>query len=480
MSRTRRPPSARPALPLLLVATSSAGCGPSGEPAVRVPSGGAPIAIVGATVVPATGTSPLPNATVLIEGDRIAAVGPSGEVEIPDGARRVDASGKTVIPGLVEMHAHLSKARASSLGLFVANGVTTVRDMGGDHRELLEWRRQVQAGERLGPRILLAGPYLESLDNVERMRADPPESRVEPFERTRIPVATPAEARRVVDSLTALELDFLKVRTVQDRATYRALNEAADAHGLDLVGHVFGLPPELVLEAGQDGVEHFFFPTLDSLSRDGRMEIWREYAERGVPIVPTLVTFTESTFPATDSLRRIAQDSLGRREPRRRYLSRFLVLDWREQLEEASDERRAFFREVYASTLRNLREMRAAGVTVLPGSDVGVLAIFPGSTLHDELALFVEELGMTPAETIEAATRRAAEALGIADSVGTVEPGKVADLVLLDASPLDGIRATRRVHAVVLRGELLGPAALAEVRAAVEAAPDRRANDWTR
>ncbi len=111
------------------------------------------------------------------------------------------------------MHTHLSKARSSSLGLFVANGVTSVRDMGGDHHELLRWRQEVMGGQRVGPRILLAGPYLESAGTVERVRNTPPEEMVEPVERTRIPVGTPEDARRVVDSLSALELDFLKVRT---------------------------------------------------------------------------------------------------------------------------------------------------------------------------------------------------------------------------------------------------------------------------
>lgn len=436
------------------------------------------LAIVGARVFPATGTGPLADATVRIEDGRIVAVGPRAEVAVPDDARRIEAEGRTLLPGLFDMHVHLSKTRASALGLFVANGVTTVRDMGGDHPELLDWRREVRTGERLGPRILLAGPFLESRDNLERMRADPPEARVEPFERTRVAVGSPDEARRIVDSLAALELDFLKLRTVQDRATYLALNEAADAHGLPLVGHTFGIPAEVVLEAGQDGVEHSLFPTLDSLPRAARTALWRRFADRDVAIVPTLVTFTEAVAPPPDSLRAIVDDSLGRIEPRRPYLSRYLVLDWREQLEESSEEMRELLGGVYRSTLRNLREMREAGVRILPGSDVAVLNIYPGSSLHDELTLFVEEIGMSPAEAIEAATRRSAEFLGIADSVGTVEPGRVADLVLVDGDPLRDIRAIRAVHAVVLRGRFLGPDELERARAEVRAAPDLRENDW--
>jgi hypothetical protein len=312
------------------------------------------------------------------------------------------------------------------------------------------------------------------------MGRDPPEARVEPFERTRIPVGSPADARRVVDSLATLELDYLKVRTVQDRDTYLAINRAADAHGLRLVGHVSGLSPELVLEAGQDGIEHFFYPLLDSLTEAERAGFWRQFAERGVAIVPTLVTLDRTANVPVARLQEIVDDSLGAIEPRRRYLSRFLVLDWREQVLEQSDARNALLRRLYPSLLRNLREMHASGMDVLVGSDVAVLNVFPGSSLHEEMALFAKDLGLSPADVLERTTRLSARFLGIADSVGTIEPGRIADLVLLDADPLADIRNVARISAVVVRGEPYDRAALDALLAAVEAAGDRRVNDWPR
>ena len=454
------------------------GC--AGADATPQPGAQTLLAIVDVTVIPATGAPPLGGATVLIRGDRITAVGAAATLDIPAGARVIDGSGKFLIPGLIEMHGHVSKTRASALGLFIANGVTTVRDMGGDHQELLRWRREVRSGERVGPRLLLAGPYLESASNVERMRRDPPEARVEPFERTRIPVGSPADARRVVDSLATLELDYLKIRTVQDRDTYLAINRAADAHGLRLVGHVSGLSPELVLEAGQDGIEHFFYPLLDSLTEAERAGFWRQFAERGVAIVPTLVTLDRTANVPVARLQEIVDDSLGAIEPRRRYLSRFLVLDWREQVLEQSDARNALLRRLYPSLLRNLREMHASGMDVLVGSDVAVLNVFPGSSLHEEMALFAKDLGLSPADVLERTTRLSARFLGIADSVGTIEPGRIADLVLLDADPLADIRNVARISAVVVRGEPSDRAALDALLAAVEAAGDRRVNDWPR
>jgi imidazolonepropionase-like amidohydrolase len=449
---------------------------------VQQPPPSAPTtAIRNVTVIAATGTPPMANATVLIRGDRIAAVGPASDTAVPKDARVIEGAGRYLTPGFIELHAHVSKARASSLGLFVANGVTTLRDMGGDHEELLRWRREIARGERLGPRMLIAGPYLESASNIARMRRDPPEARIEPFDRIRIGIGSPEEARRTVASLAVLELDFLKIRTVQDRATYLALNQAAHAHGLKLVGHVSGIPPEVVLDAGQDAVDHTFQPSLDGMTREQRLGVWRRFAERRVPIVPTIVTLFESVFQPAERLRALTGDAEGLVDPRRTYVSRYAVLDWREQVAEASDERRAALRNLWNDVIRrDLREMHEAGMDVLAGSDVGVVNIFPGFSLHDEMALFVSEVGMTPAEALERATARSARFLGIGDSVGTVERGKIADLVLLDANPLSDIRNTRRIAAVVMGGSVFDEERLAAVLDAVESDPDRQKDDWGR
>jgi imidazolonepropionase-like amidohydrolase len=439
------------------------------------------LAIRNVTVIPGNGVPPIKDATVLIRDDYIAAIGPAAETVVPTGARVIEGRDKFLVPGFIEMHAHLSKTRASALGLFIANGVTTVRDMGGDHEELLRWRQEVRTGKRIGPRMLIAGPYLESARNLERMRKDPPEKRIEPFERIRIPVGSPAEARRIVAELASREIDFLKIRTVQDRETYLALNEAANAHGIPLVGHVTGIPPEVVLQAGQDGVEHAFYPSLENKTREERLAVWRKFADRHVAIVPTLVTLFEGTFPATERLRTITEDEEGKIEPRRAFLSKYLVLDWREQVEEATDQRRQLLRKIWDDLVRrDLREMHEAGMDVLVGSDVGVLNIYPGYSIHDEMALFVSELGMTPAEVLERATSRSARFLRILDSVGTVERGKVADLVLLDADPLQDIRNTKGIAAVIVRGTLYDEQGIKQLLEGVRVAPDRRIDDWGR
>jgi imidazolonepropionase-like amidohydrolase len=438
------------------------------------------IAIRNVTVIPMTGTGPLAAQTVLVREGRIAQIGPASELRVPASARVVDGTGKYLIPGLFEMHAHTSKTRASALGLYVVHGVTTIRDQGSEHAEVLRWRQQIRAGTRVGPRMLIAGPYLESLRNIERMRRDPPESRVEPFERARIPVGSPADARRVIDSLAVLELDHFKVRTVQDRETYLALAAAAHARGKRLVGHVVSASPALFLEAGQDGVDHGFPITIDSLPREERMAFWRQLAARDVGVVPTLVTATESVFRPLDYFQALVSNTTAAVHPLRPYLSAFMILDWREQVEEVTPQRRAFFERYWPAALKHIREMREAGVRIMAGSDVAVLNIFPGASLHEELRLLVDSVGMSPMEALESATRKPAEWLRLGDSVGTIETGKVADLVLLDANPLDDITNTRQIAAVVLRGRLFQRRDLEALLAAVAAMPDQRVNDWVR
>ena len=314
---------------------------------ISIPSpapGQGTVAIRNATVISMVPAAPATLATVIVRDGKIAEIGQPERIRVPEGATVVDGTGKYLIPGLFEMHAHTSKSRASSLGLYVLHGVTTLRDQGSEHAEVLRWRREVQTGTRVGPRMLIAGPYLESLRNLERMRRDPPESRVEPFERARIPVGTPADARRIIDSLAGLEVDHFKIRTVQDRETYLALARAAHARGKRLTGHVVSASPALFLEAGQDGLDHGFPPSRDSLPLEERMAFWRTLAQRDVGVVPTLAVVTESVFRPLSYFRALVSDSSPAVHPLRPYLAAFLVQDWREQVEEVSPQRVEYFR----------------------------------------------------------------------------------------------------------------------------------------
>jgi imidazolonepropionase-like amidohydrolase len=479
--RSTRPARGFAAAIAIVAALVVSGAMRSAAPAAA--QGGSPdsgaVVIRDVTVISATGAPPIEHAAVVIDGERISYVGPLAGAPAPDAARTIDGAGKFLIPGLIEMHAHVSKTRASSLGLFVANGITTLRDMGGDREELTRWRAEIRSKRRIGPSMLVAGPYLESARNVTRMLRTPAAEMAEPVERTRVAVGSPADAERVVASLAG-HVDHIKIRTVQNRDTYLAIGRAARKYKLPLVGHVYGIAPEDILLSGQRSIEHQLYPTLDNLSVEQRLALFKRFAAAGVGIVPTFVTITRSIFPSSEELQAIVDDENGAREPRRRYISKYLLIDWREQIAEQNDDRRAQFKPIYESSVRNVREMRQAGMRIMAGSDVAVLNVFPGSSLHEEMNIFVKTIGMTPMEALQSATMKSAEFLGLGSSIGTVETGKIADLVLLDANPLDDITNVGRINAVILRGRLFDRAGLDQLLASVEAAPDRRVNDWPR
>jgi imidazolonepropionase-like amidohydrolase len=423
------------------------------------------LALTHVTVIDATGAPPMRNMTVVITGDRITEIGKSGGVRIPRNARVVNASGKYLIPGLWDMHVHLAKAGENTLSLFIANGVTSVRDMGGDPTLTLKWRDEVAKGKRLGPRIKAAGPILESASNVARLKS---EGTVEPVDRFRIGVASAEEAVKAVNLVARLGADFVKVRTIESIETYRAIAKATKLAGLTLVGHAVASPEEMI-QAGQRSIEHPLRPPLDGRTEAERAELFQQFAQRGLAIVPTIVVGLKSLYIPKGEAAPIVEDSKGRIDYRRRYLSGYLIEDWREQVKEREDSAIEDLKKMRPSVMRDLKEMHRAGVRIMPGTDVGVVLIYPGFSLHDELQLLVSEVGLTPMEAIISATRSPAEFFGLQQSLGTIEKGKIADLVLLDANPLDQISNTQRIAGVIVAGRFLPKSKLRRMLANVEA-----------
>ncbi len=417
--------------------------------------------------------------SVLVRGDRIDYVGPTATLPAAPDARVVDGRGRFLIPGLIDMHTHVSKTRGSSLSLLVAAGVTTVRDLGGDHDELLMWRREIDAGTRVGPRLLIAGPYLESASNAARQHATSPSEMVEPVERTRIPVPTPADAERIVAGLAARGVDHLKIRTTTDRATYLAIGAAAARHRLPLAGHFQPYPIKDVFTSRQASVEHGFYPPLAERSDLDRRAFFTRLAAAGVAIVPTLVVFERYGLAGDETLtRRVAE--VEKPATGKRMLSAYLRTEWREQLAELTADRLPEYRRLYDAVRRDLREMRAAGVRILAGTDIGVLNLVPGESLHEEVRLLVREGHLSPLDALRAATRDAAVFLRRDAEIGTIAAGKRADLVLLEADPLADVAHLSRISAVVLRGRVFDRPALTRLVDDVAAAADVAANDWPR
>ncbi|MEO8336391.1 MAG: amidohydrolase family protein [bacterium] len=441
-------------------------------------------ALVGVTVVdPGARISAVADQTIIIANGVIQAVGPSASTAIPRGASRVDVHGKFAIPGLWDSHVHFMNATATALPVYLALGVTSVREMGGYIDSTRRWQARMRAGTLAGPRILTPGPILESpgyLQNVrERSVRDPRiGQRVLPY---RIGVGTPAEAKAAIDSLLKLKVDFVKIRTTETPESYFAILREAKRAGLLVAGHQPSVVPVVVaVDSGQRDIEHAIGPPLSRLPSDARDSIYLEFAKMGTWYTPTLVVSRAVTLPGTDAMNAIFGDSALRNDERRAYAAPWLLEWWRMQIEErltdTSSARSEGVRELYASSVADVRRMHELGVLMLAGTDAGSVLIYPGFALHEELRLLVEEAGFAPIDALWSATVGPARFAKLDATLGTIAKGKIADLVLLDANPLDNIRNTRSIFAVVQNGKLLSRARLdsmlATVRKSVESKND--------
>lgn len=459
----------------LLALSSASRSQPSGvtrgPDARQAPAGGAVLVLRNVTVVDVDGRPSRPGMTVVTEGDRIVQVARSDDVRSPDvGATTVDGSGKFLIPGLWDMHTHFTAA-PESLRLFVANGVTGVRDMGslvveqrGDRvefvdrqmaiRTILDARERVRRGELLGPTILTAGMIVSG-----------PHPDIQPDLPMHLIVRDAAEARLAVASLADAGVDFIKVHVMLPRDAYFAVMEEARRRKLAVAGHVpRAITAVEASQAGQASMEHlhgapeYAYELVDSpddeTSQRRIAELVTLYASNRNWQVPTLVSFARAAL-AHDYYTNPASD------PQRRFASPLLRGMWKSLWppDEFSAATSARFRGSVRMLSAMTRQMHAGGVPILAGSDCGGLFTYPGFSLHEELEL-LNEAGLSPAESLRAATLAPAIFLGMADAYGTIAPGKVANLVLLERDPLADIRHTRSIAAVVLRGQLFDRPAL--------------------
>jgi imidazolonepropionase-like amidohydrolase len=448
----------------------------------------APIAFVGVSVVDVVRGRVEPDQTVVVEGDRIVGVGRRDQVAVPAGARTVDGRGRFLIPGLWDMHVHAVNPGIQELflPLLIANGITGVREMWSRVEWLDSARVAIERGKLAGPRLIGAGNLVDGKPQIW------PGS---------LGAADPDEGRRLVDSLHRAGAGFIKVYSRLSPETYGAIAEEAKRLGIPFEGHVPTLvSPAEASDLGQLTIEHLTMipQACSSLADEFRREVgavvaskgWdsagaaqrllgrrmseaydaeacrslaRRFVKNGTWMVPTM-TVLRSTSHLDDTT--LAADL------RLRFIPGFFKLSW--------DPRRDFrFRmltaEDWATRKRGHRRqieivglLHREGVRFLAGTDLSNPYIYPGFSLHDELANMVEA-GMSPLDALRTATLNPAVFLGQEREAGTVETGKRADLVLLDANPLDDIKNTTRIRAVVAAGRLYDDQALAELVAAGEA-----------
>jgi len=423
------------------------------------------------TVIDATGASAKPDMTVVITGDRITQLGPTGKVKVPKYAQVIDAKGKFLIPGLWDMHVHLDRVGEGALPLFIANGLTSVRDMGGgDFAQIRLWRESIARESLLGPRIKASGPILESTRFIQILEKIGGES----LAGKRVGVGREAEVLKAVDSIRNLGVDFLKVRTNASREAYLAIAAEAKRSGLQLVGHApSGVSLLEVSDAGQKSIEHGLV-FLDNYTEAEWKELAARFIKNGTHSVPTLIAGRGFREMPDQEVMAIIDDGTNGRDSRRKYIPPALLEFWRQQMEMKKYETPTDWTLVRERNLQGFRILNQAGVRMMAGTDVAAPLVFPGFSLHEELGLLVKDIGMTRMEALQSATRNPAEFFGLGASLGTVEKGKIADLVLLDANPLEDISNTQKINAVVVRGKLIPKSELKRILATVEVAANRK------
>jgi hypothetical protein len=478
--------------------------------ALLLPAGAAAaqsLAFTDVTVIDVTNGSLSSGQTVLVEGNRIVAVGPVAEVAVPDGAEVVDASDAYLIPGLWDMHTHTSSipiTRDIFFPLFIANGVTGIRNMKTDCFEseqpdcfdegfadplpsiydIKTWREEIQAGTLIGPRIVAGSAMLDGPG---------PDEQSTPFK-----PGTAEHARQHARILKERGVDFAKIYNFIPRDAYFAFADEANRLGLPFAGHVpEGVRASEASEAGQRSIEHAVFTNVgeecsaneDEIRRRLRAEfeskepqiipIWLDIAESydAVKCAKVFDTFIKNGTWYTPTLVCAARlpgeiEFSWREDPRLRYMPREEREFW-SKMDEELDEILGGNPEQHQPLVRIQREVtlaiHRAGVPLLAGSDAGATGVFAGFGLHDELEVLVA-IGLTEAEALRTATLEPARYLDAVDTQGTVEVGKVADLVLLEANPLEDITNTQRIRAVVADGRYFDREALDELLKGVELA----------
>ncbi len=397
------------------------------------------LAITHVTVVDVNSGRLQHDMTVVVSGERIAGM---GSFQPPQDTEAIDGRGKYLIPGLWDMHVHLSGTTASALPVLVANGVTSVRDMGSRLGEIDDWRTRIAAGVMIGPRILRVGPILNG----------------QKFNELQLVTGNPDETRGVVRALKQVGVDFIKIHRRLPRDSYFALIDEARKLSIPVVGHIpMTVSPEEASNAGQSTIEHtetLFEGTFSAGLKGPLARAIRRFREAGGPKLFATFAKNHTVVDPTLSPWFALIDDPGFDDPNLRYVA----ASSRRQIKPVAPADLKEMRDTFAEFKEVVRQMHRAGVPLVTGSDIAGARI-PGFTLHRELSLLVE-CGLTPLEALRASTVVPAQLVGKASDLGSVEEGKLADLVLLDANPLDDIQNTQRISAVVIGGKFLRRAEL--------------------
>jgi imidazolonepropionase-like amidohydrolase len=424
-----------------------------------------PLVLQGGTLIDATGRPPIEDAVIVVQGERIKAVGKRGDVPIPRNARVIDVKGKTILPGLIDGHCHLLDFAGE---IYLHLGITTCPDITqNDDEWTLAQRDGTNLGKIRGPRIWSTGSRL----------VGPPPAWALRGERGYL-IKTPEEARQVVRKKKEAGIEIIKFNEYVSPEAIKAGAEEAHRLGLPITCHC--LDVFLAAEAGFAGVEHHWAPGMTSIGdlkkrweiHERRMtgkintadlsyyyepenfdKIVKAMVEKNVSWSPTIATWYRPLSPSAERFKERELSILDKKNAR--YLPGVLreqALGQYERYAKFAPERLNNAREGYKKIEDFIRRFTQAGGIIRAGSDPN--NGLPGLGVHQEMVMFVEA-GLTPMQAIQAGTINVAKAFGKDKDFGTVEPGKVADIIAIDGDPLKDIWAVQNVKLVVLGGKVV-------------------------
>jgi imidazolonepropionase-like amidohydrolase len=456
--------------------------------AQTVPEKSTPLVLTHVTVIDGTDAPPAKNVTLVITGNRITKIEPTDKLTAPQNSRIIDAAGKFLIPGLWDMHVHPHSKQ--DLALFIANGVTAIRIMWGNPEDF-EVRKDRDAGQLLAPHMIIASPLIDG---------------PKPYWPGSVSVSTEAEARAVVDKSKAAGADFIKVYTFLPREEFLAIADEAKKQNIPFAGHVpMSVSATEASNAGMKSIEHLtgvmeacstlsaelneaseadlqdhlttdvhFFEgahvhalhsqMFDTCNPKSATALFDTFKRNGTWQTPTLTlwrmfsSISDPGFANNTALKYVAVRERQSWDP--------AVVS-----KNAVAVNAALSKDEFQKDLQLVGAMQKAGVGILAGTDTGNPHCISGFTLHDELQV---RAGLTPLESLQAATVNPARFINNETNFGALKPGKLANLVLLDANPLDNIANTKMIAAVILDGKYLDRATLDEMLSDVEAIANRK------
>jgi imidazolonepropionase-like amidohydrolase len=395
-------------------------------------------AFIGARIIDGTGRNAVERGVIVTRAGRIEQIGASDAVRIPSGAERIDVSGKTIVPGLINTHGHVGEAQGlrtgpelytdenlqRQLGLYARYGVTTVFSLGGDREQGFKLRDSQNTPSLNRSRIYVAGPVITA--------------------------KTPEEARNMVDQVAATKPDFIKIRVDDNLGSStkmapeisKAVIETAHRHKIPLAAHLFYLDDaKYLLSTGADFIAHSI------RDREVDAETIALLKKRNVCVCPTL-TREVSTF-IYESRPAFFDDPFFLKEADKQVLDQLLEPKRQEAMRRSESAQR--YKKALEMASRNLKKLVDNGVRIAFGTDTGPPARFQGYFEHMELDLMAKA-GLTPMQILKSATSDAAKCMNVAGKIGTLEKGAWADLIVLDSNPATDIKNMRSIHSVWIAG----------------------------